>query len=204
MSVAPDEGLQLLQQRMAADAAVRYGQAPRDDGGQGPGPYEHPAGDVPGAQGGADGPGGLTFALSVMLQASRSLERLAGRLGNPHAPVPWEIAHPIEVPGRQIATAGIIQDPDILGPQDGWAWRVFGVFLQMGAGATSWAVYYDNVNDPTNQIFGQTVSGRWEPSHFYLMPNRQLVYQSIGGGLTVGKACAVEIAVPYLPAYMSK
>lgn len=197
MSVAPDEGMVLLQERMAAAQATRAGRAPRDDGGGGPGRYEL---DGDAAPGGAQG-GGLEVLISATLAAGRSIERMAARFGQA---VPWEVAHPIEIPGQQNNAAGVITDPDRLGPRDGWAWRVFGVGVQLGAGTTAWNVYYDSVNDPTNWIFGGSVSGRWEPSHFYLMPNRLLVYQSVGGGITVGKGCAVEIAVPFLPDYMSK
>lgn len=188
----------LLQQRMAADSSRRYAYEPRTDGGEGPGPGEADDGQP------AGGPGAMFAAqLGIMVNATRSIERLATKLGMTGG-VPWDIAHPIEIPGEQIPAAGTIQDPDRLGPQDGWAWRVFGVAIVLGTGATQFSVYYDSPNDPTNLVFQGTQSGRWEPSHFYLMPNRLLVYQSVGGGLTVGKGCAVEIAIPFLPAYMSK
>lgn len=191
MSVSPDEGMQLLQQRYAANEAVSQAALPEAAAGS------------PSAGGGFE----LGAMLGVMVRAATSMESMAAELkaARRHQ---WEKVHPVEIPpvDRNLAgsqtTAGIYKDPDRWGPQDGWAWRIFGWTQTLGPGATGYSIYYDDPGDPTNLILASSSSGRWEPSHFYLTPGRNICFTSQGGPLIVGKGIAAEIAIDYLPTYM--
>jgi hypothetical protein len=152
------------------------------------------------------GPGAEAEAaagLAVVARLGASIDGLCDRLDRQARidRAAWKLVHPIEPAGSQSAAAGPISD-ERWGPQSGWAWRVFGVSVTLGAGATRWDVYYDSPNDPTNWIFGAATSSRWEPSHFYLMPERSLVFTGTGGGITVSKWAAAEIDVRVLAWYL--
>jgi hypothetical protein len=185
VSVSPDEGMMLLQQQMAATAAARGAGAP----------------DTAPAAGGEAVAGG---ELGIMVRLAAALESNTAELQRQRsaAEMTWALVHPIEIPPQQSDAAGTLQDPDRWGPSQGWAWRIFGWTVVLGAGATSFSIWLDSPNDPTNLLFTSSVSGRWEPSHFYLMPQRQMVFTSVGGGLTVCKGQAAEIAINYLPGYL--
>jgi hypothetical protein len=184
MSVSPDEGMQLLQQRYAAGDAGA--------------PQYQPE---PAAAAGAGTAGG---ELGIMVRLAAALESNTAAINLKRAAddAAWVRVHPIEIAPQQNNAAGVLQDPDRWGPNDGWAWRIFGWTVVLGGGTTQANAYLDSVNDPTNLLFSTTVSGRWEPSHFYLMSGRQIVWQSVGGGITVCKGNGVEIGINDLPRYM--
>jgi len=179
MTVSPDEGMMLLQQRMAGRHAVAAADpaAPDDAGG-----------------------GGLD--IMVRLAAAVEANTAEMRRGAKVAEWLWDQVHVISIPGNQSAVAGTLDDPDRWGPRAGFAWQVMGIPIVMGSGTTSWSVWEDSANDPTNIQLTQTVSGRWEPSDYFLTPNSRLVYTSVGGGITVGKGKAVEVALNALPGYL--
>ena len=184
MTVSPDEGMQLLQQRMAA------GQFPLDepaDPAGGPEPDEVAGGEL-----------GIMVRLAAALEGNTAAVRAAGVRSR----LDWSACHLIEIPPMQQAAAGTLDDPDRWGPNDGWVWQVMGVAVVLGAGGTSWSVWEDSANDPTNLQLTSAVSGRWEPSDYFMMPGSRLVYTSAGGGLTVCKGKAVEIAIDALPGYL--
>ena len=186
MSVSPDEGMQLLSQRYAANQAVAQAALP-------PEPHD---GNMPAASG-----------LDIMARLAVALESNTAALTAQAArqrrfEEAWGRVAPIEIPPQQSQGAGTLQDPDRWGPGQGWAWRLFGWTVVLGAGTTAASVWLDSPNDPTNLLFTTGVSGRWEPSHFYLMPERNLVWTSVGGGITVCKGNAVQIAINDLPLYM--
>jgi hypothetical protein len=191
VTVSPDEGMQLLTQRMTADRIVA--------GADGAGP-DDPGGEQFGGEqlGGAAGLG-IMVRLAAAMEASNAIARTRLAIDR----LTWERGHPIEIPPGQLAAAGTLADPDRYGPSAGFAWRVLGIAFVLGAGATQFSVWLDSPNDPTNLVFQSAVSGRWEPAHFFLLPNRQLVYTCVGGGLTVCKGNAFEFAVSELPRVIS-
>lgn len=179
MTVSPDEGMMLLQQRMAAGQFT-------------PAADDQPAGAEVG------GELGIMVRLAAALDANTAAVRESTRA----ARFEWEQCHVITLAGNQSAAAGTLDDPDRQQPRAGFAWQVMGISFVLGAGATSFSVWEDSPLDPTNIVFSSTVSGRWEPSDYFMLPGTRLVYTSAGGGLTVGKGKAVEIALNALPAYL--
>lgn len=178
MTVSPDEGMMLLQQRMHA----------RDVSG--------PAGSVPAAE--AGGELGIMVRLAAAIEDNTATMRAIGRANQRI----WEQCHVITIPGGQLAGAGTLDDPDRFGPRAGFAWQVVGVTFALGAGTTSFSVYEDSAASPVNIVLTQAVSGRWEPSDYFLLPGSRLVYTSAGGGLTVGNGKAIEIGLDALPGYL--
>jgi hypothetical protein len=176
VTVSPDEGMMLLQQRMAGDRAI--------------------AAADPAAP---DDTGGGSLAIMVRLAAAIEANTATHRYIASREQIAWENSHLIEIPPGQLATAGTLDDPDRYGPRAGFAWRVLGISFILLAGTTSFTVWMDSPNDPTNEVFASTVSGRWEPSHFFLLPGRRLVYTSVGGGLTVSKGNAFEFSLDAVP-----
>ena len=180
MSVSPDEGLQLLAQRYAADQATRQAA---------------PGEPSPAASGGE---------LDIMVRLAAALESNTAAMDRARAAADaaWVRVHPIPLRPQQSNAAQLLADPDGWGPQDGWAWRIFGWTVVLGAGTTSASAWLDSPNSPTNLLFTTGVSGRWEPSHFFMMPGTQIVWNSVGGGITVCQGNAAEIAINDLPRYM--
>lgn len=206
MSVNPDEGMQLLTQRLAANRAVasvgRDGSTAStipDSGG------DELDGQAPGLELGA--------MFGMFARATRALEQANASMRNARS-TGWDHIHPIEIsPGSQTArvvpngspagTSFFYSEPDLWGPADTWAWRINGWTLVLGAGATSFSIWYDSSGDPTNLIFTSSVSGRWEPDRFFLMPGRNIAFSSVGGPLIVCKGIAEEMSVGFLPHYMA-
>lgn len=180
MSVSPDEGMMLLQQEMH-----------RQD-------ISAPAVVPPAAGAEIGGELGIMVRLAAAIEDNTATMRAIGRANQRI----WEQCHVITIPGGQLAAAGTLDDPDRFGPRPGFAWQVLGVMLQLGSGATGWSVYEDSPLGPLNIQFSQTVSGRWEPDDFFLLPGSRLVYTSTGGGLTVGNGKAIEIGLDALPGYL--
>lgn len=174
MSVAPDEGMMLLQQQMhRRDITAPEAASP-----------------AAGVEVGADL--GIMVRLAAAIESNTAVQRRVARIN-------WELCHVINLPGAQTNAAGVIDDPDRWGPRQGWAWRLMGWTVILGSGTTSATIWEDSVNDPTNEAFSMTVSGRWEPSHYYLLPGSRFVWQSAGGGITLSKAKVVEFALDLLP-----
>lgn len=203
MTVNPDEGMQLLAQRMSGDRQIAEAEAaPSAAFGPGPGAPE------------SGGPGlELGAVVGLMARATTALEQHTAAMRRGRS-TGWEQIHPIELPpGPQVsrpipngAPAGVTAfytEPDLWGPADGWVWQINGWTFQLGPGATSFSIWYDSPGDPTNLIFTSTVGGRWEPDGFYLMPGRQLCFTSNGGPLVVCKGVAEEIAVGFLPHFLA-
>lgn len=205
MTVNPDEGMQLLTQRMIGDRHTAAANPPfdrdqRDDGDDG--------------QAAAAGPGfELGAVIGLMTRATSALEQASARMRGP-AMAAWEHIHPIEIPpGPQVSKtigesfpAGVsdfYDEPDLWGPREGFAWRINGWTFVLGSGATSFSIWYESPADPTNLIFTSTASGRWEPDRFLLMPGRRVVFTSSGGPLTVCKGIAEEMTVGFLPHYLA-
>lgn len=178
MSVSPDEGMMLLQQRMH-----------RSD-------IQAPDTPEPGAEIG--GELGIMVRLAAAIEANTATMRAAAAM----ARFDWEQCHPVELAGAQNGAAGVIDDPDRYGPRQGWVWQLMGWTVVLGSGTTSATVYEDSPNDPTNIAFSTTVSGRWEPSDYFILPGARFIWQSVGGGITLGKGKAIEIAVDTLPGYL--
>lgn len=179
MTVAPDEGMAELQRRMTA------------------------------AQPGAGAAAGAGAGVDVFVRLAAALESNTDALTRRTAAGQWawEHVHPAEAPGSQVNTAGAnaagtYAAPDLWGPRQGWAWRVGGVSVILGTGTTSFAIWQDSPGDPTNELFSSTVSGRWEPQRFIMLPGSFLVYTAVGGGITVGKMKVEEIAIAHLPRYL--
>lgn len=181
MTVATDQGMAQLAERMAG------------------------GGPTAGGPGVTDGGAGLDVfvRLAAALESSTAAAQRAAAADH----WTWEHVHPVEIPPGVLnlsgqAAAGVYDQPDVWGPRQGWAWRIDGIGVVLGSGATGAAVYLDSPNDPTNLLFSTNVSGRWEPARFYLMPGRRLVWQATGGPITVCKGNAEEIAIGHLPRYM--
>lgn len=202
MSVNPDEGMQLITQRMAAERHVAavdgISAAESHDGG---GPEE----EAPALELGA--------MFGMFARATRALEQASARLGNARS-TGWEHVHPIEIPpgpqvsrtvpaGAPAGTTTFYNEPDLWGPGEGWAWRINGWTIQLGPGATSFSIWIDSVGDPTNLIFSSSVSGRWEPDRFFLLPNRNVAFTGVGGPLVICKGIGEEMAVGFLPHYLA-
>jgi len=192
VSVAPDEGMQLMAQRFAANRITAEAEPEAD----------------PGAAG-FTGEFAVFGALAASL-GSAAREMRAWRMSAAAAAADWDKVHPIEIPpgtgynlaGQQNA-AGTYDQPDSWQPGGGWAWQIFGWSIAFGVGTTSFSIWYDSPNDPSNIIIGPMATpGRWEPSDFYLMPNRRIVFTSVGGPLIIGKGSGAEIALDYLPRYI--
>lgn len=150
------------------------------------------------------------FAVFGALAANLGAAAREMRASRISAEADWSKVHPIEIPpgtGFNLAgsqtTAGTYDQPDSWGPHAGWAWRIFGWSVAFGVGTTSFSIWYDSPLDPSNIILGPlSTAGRWEPSHFYLMPGRRIVFSSVGGPLVIGKGDAAEVALDYLPRYI--
>lgn len=142
--------------------------------------------------------------LAIMVRLAAALEANTGaiRVANRMQRIEWEQCHVINIPGEQINAAGTIDDPDRFGPRQGFVWQVLGIMLTLGTGATGFSIYEDSPNSPVNLQFSQTVSGRWEPDDYFMLPGSRLVYTSSGGGLTVSNGKAIEIAIDALPGYL--
>lgn len=212
MTVNPDEGMQLLTQRMTAqrhEAAADRAALERDTdiGGYGHHSAGTPAGDGKDvhAAGGVD----LAAMIGLFTRATAALEK-SGKAKF----VEWSHCHPIEIPpgpqvsrgvpnGSPAGTTSFYTEADLWGPNDGYVWRVNGWTISLGAGATSFAIWYDSPADPTNLIFSSNVSGRWEPSRFFLMPGRTVCFTGVGGPLVVCKGTAEEMTVAFLPHYLA-
>lgn len=211
MTVNPDEGMQLLTQRMSASRHIAEAEAA---------PMERdttPAGDFGGDQAAAADGGGpgleLGAVVGLMTRATTALERHTAAMTRGRS-TGWEHIHPVEIPpgpqtGKNIpqgtppGVTFFYDEPDLWGPADGWAWRINGWTLVLGTGATLWQVWYESPADPTNLVFSSNASGRWEPDRFYLMPGRRVVFTSNGGPLTVCKGIGEEIAIAFLPHYLA-
>lgn len=180
MSVSPDEGMMLLQQRMHA----------RD--------VSAPEATPPAAGAEISGELGIMVRLAAALEANTAAIRVANRM----AQISWEQCHPINIPPGQSNAAGTLDLADVWQPRAGYCWQVIGISFALGAGTTSFSVWEDSPNDPTNIVLTQAVSGRWEPDDYFMLPGSRLVYTSLGGGLTVSKGKAIEIALDALPGYL--
>ena len=179
MTVSPDEGMMLLQQRMhRQDIAAPEAASP-----------------AAGAEVGGE--------LAIMVRLAAALESNAAAIRASAAPtqIAWEKCHPIPLHPLAQSAAGTLDD-ERWQPRQGWAWQIMGMAFTLGAGGTSYSVWEDSPNDPTNLQFSATVSGRWEPNDFFILPGSRLVFTSVGGGLTVCKGKAVEIALDSLPGYL--
>lgn len=158
------------------------------------GPGGPPAG--PGAGLEVDVTARLAAAVDGLGLAARQLAaaRLRSRLS-------WEECHVVDIPPGQSAAAGTIDQPDVWGPRQGWAWQVLLLPAVMGPAGTMMSLYRD-APLPTNVVLQKTVSGLFEPQKLILLPGRRLVWTSAGDGLTVGTGTAVEVAIDSLPAYL--
>ena len=212
MTVNPDEGMQLLTQRIVASRHIAEVAAA---------PFERETdigqnGDSStGAAASAAGPGfELGAVVGLMTRATSALEHATAAMRGGQRFTEWSHIHPIEIPpgpqvsrpvpaGSPAGTTAFYEEPDLWGPNDGYVWRINGWSFVLGAGATSFSIWYDSPGDPTNLILTQTVSGRWEPDRFILMPGRNVVFTSSGGPLLVCKGIAEEMTVGFLPHYLA-
>lgn len=179
MTVQPDQGLQLL------SAQLQQGR--------------HAAPQPAGTEAAADlSIGAVIGRLTTAVQANTSAIERSWSLTQTR----WKSLHPIDLAPAQTTTAGqVTNPPDGWGPQDGLAWRVFSWTVALGAGTTSASVYRDAVV-PNNLLFQFNGSGLWEPTHTYLLPGQQLVWNSVGGGITLSGGRGLEIALDELPRYL--
>jgi hypothetical protein len=180
MTVGPDEGMQLIAQRMAAHNATAAGT------------HADAAGD-PGAPGGGTELE-LMAGLAVALRANTRALEAPRRRG-----IPWSIAHPIPLNPIASAQAGPLSD-ERWGPREGWAWHITAVCVVFGSGTTQATIYRDS-QQAQYQRNQQSVSFLWEPRGQYLLPQQTLCFSSVGGGITVS-GDAVEIDIGFLPDYI--
>lgn len=119
--------------------------------------------------------------------------------------IPLEYCHPLDLAPDQSTAAGTLDKPDKWGPKTGWIWHITRLTVVGGAGTTSITAYKDSVADPSmqaNSITGTApVTLQWEPRLLLLVPNRKLVFASVGGGITVNGE-GVEIAIPWIAEYL--
>jgi hypothetical protein len=169
-----------------------------------------PGADQHSGQPAGEGGGGmleLLAGLNVTLGAVNSqLAAMSPRSNWRRRPsIPLEYCHPLDLAPDQSTGAGLIDKPDKWGPKTGWIWHITRLTVVGGAGTTTITAYKDSSADPSmqaNSITGTApVTLQWEPRLLLLLPNRKLVFSSVGGGVTVNGE-GVEIAVPWIAEYL--
>lgn len=147
---------------------------------------------------------GLGVDVAAALQVT--LGKVADALERTARARPWQDVHPVPIlAGGMTLTggAGVIDQPDLLGPKDGLWWDVRRVSA-WGFTAGTVGIY---LNDPTGT--GELLASFTQPGQYtwssqvLLGPRDRLVVVASGvtGSVTVAGQ-AVEISAPILPAYL--
>jgi hypothetical protein len=165
----------------------------------GPDPTAPPAGQA------GDGGPQANAELGVFAALAASLDRAAAAAERQAAAahIDWQKVHPISLHPLANSGAGGIKD-ERWQPKTGWVWHIMRVTAVFLTGATAAKFHLDD-NDPSGAwlLNTITVTGTpWEPRGLFLMPNQQLIPESVGGGIIVNGQ-ALEIAVGYLPTYLT-
>lgn len=189
MTIAPDQGMALLRQKMAGWQR-RLGPQPGDGQGK-PAATETAEPD----------PDGLSIELRIMARLAAALDRNSDQMEAGRRPrIPWEAIHMVDIFPQANNAAGTLDDPDRWGPHDGFAWQVAWMTFTLGAGTTQVSVYRD-VAASHDLIFQTVSSALWEPHKTVLMPRQRIVVVSVGGGVTAAGQ-AEEVAIEWLPEHL--
>lgn len=179
--------MMLLTQRMAAERAAA-------DGG-------------PGAAADGDGGAALEVAagLDFILSLSRAVDRNTAALRAAAGPrIPWEACHPVPLNPITVAAATGTTSDERWEPREGFAWHIVRVAV-LSSTATAAAMFRDSPAMPTQVQAFTMVAGAfatpYEPRGLILLPTERLVWTATGGACVVS-GDAIEVAIPWLPAYL--
>ena len=105
----------------------------------------------------------------------------------------WTDVHPVQLAPQALPAAGVVDDPDRMGPRAGWAWHI--AFINATAAVT---VFRDSTRNPP--LFAFPGPGMWEPRQLILLPGQRLVYQAAAAVTILAEAS--EISLDWLPSYL--
>lgn len=181
MRVNPDEGMQLITQRMAADRIT-----------DGAGPETSPAGLE------------LDADINFVLALRSAVEANTRALRGPRPRIPWEACHPVPLNPINLS-AGATGSDERWEPREGVAWHVVRVGV-VSQTATAAAVFRDTPAAGAWQVQAFTMAAGafaapWEPRGLILLPGQRLVWTATGGTATVN-GDAIEVDLDWLATYL--
>lgn len=186
MTVSPDEGMMLLQQRMAGQQEARH------------------AAPQPGMD-------GISAELAIMIRLATALEGNTAAIRGSRRKFSFAEVHPVQL--APIAAAGAVANlgagDERWSPRQGWAWDIQSWSVTFGAGTTSATIARDQ-SDPSGAWNKMTLdppaagsTAYWHPGgHLILLPQQRFVWSSAAGGITVSGE-ATEVAIDCLPDYLA-